>query len=301
MIADKYDVISKEDLAKLPDYKEYLKDLQKLKEYNFNGASHQDIDEKYCELATIFPYVSINQNPEIFNKHTFYRVRLNIDTVKEDINLIQTHSYPMPFFCQSNGRANIKGKSVFYCSDEVGAALFECKPQKGDEGFLSIWKPIASRPIKFGVLTSTDISTNNNWYKLTSDILDMVKEFYKEETPDRHKHFIELYKFIGERFVNEGSPYPLTSWLSNKLIYEEDGIDLILYPSIATEQVFCNMAIHPNTAHTQMELDKIIRFKVNSVNGSKIGYSPGDVGEPIGTNIIWRPSKASEKEFMKLL
>ena len=245
MRVDEHDVVLEEDLAKLPDYEQYVQDLLKLKECNFSGVSPDEIADKYYDLATIFPHVCITQNPEIFNQHSFYRVRLNIDTEKEDIDLIQTHSYPMPSFCQSNGRANIKGKSVFYCSDEVGAALFECKPKKGDEGFLSIWKPIASRPIKFGVLTSTDIPTDNHWHKLTLDIFDMVRDFYKGNTQSRYEHFLELYRFIGERFMNESEPYPLTSWLSNRLIYEEKWIDLILYPSSELKKNFAILQYIP--------------------------------------------------------
>jgi hypothetical protein len=299
MIADKCYKILEEDLIKLPDYKQYVQDLQKLREFNFNGASPDEIAEKCYDVVTHFPFVSIFQNPEIFNQHYFYRVRRNIDTNNEDIDLIQTYSYPMPSFCQSNGRANIKGKSVFYCSDEVGGALFECKPQKGDEGYLSIWKPIASRPIKFGMLTSPDIPTDNPWHELTSEIFDMVRDFYKEKTPKKYEHFLELYRFIGERFMNESEPYSLTSSLSHRFMYQDKGLDLILYPSSETENKFCNFAIHPNTVHTQLRFEKVIRFLVKSVKGSRIEYSLREVGEPKETNIIWRSPRPEDKEFMK--
>ena len=300
MKLDKYEIILESDLAEFPNLDMYKENLKLLKDYNFNGATPWEISEKYYHYATIFPQAFITQNPDRFNQHSFYRVRLNIDTNTEDINLIQTHSYPLPCFCGQNGRANLKGKSVFYCSNKPGAALFECKPKKGDEGFLSIWKPVAKRPIKFGVLLPTDLRQDNPWYELAISTFSTINDYLRAHAKDKFQHFVELYRFIAERFIEEKEPYHLTSWLSHELIYGEKWKDLILYPSVATDKLYCNMAFHPNTVHTQLRLEKVIRFIVRDVDGGRFLYSPGQVGEPKDTNIIWRPSRPEEKDFMNL-
>jgi hypothetical protein len=300
MKLDKYDIILESDLAKFPDFDKYLKNLNILKDYDFKGATPWEISEKFFDYATIFLQADFVQKPERFNQHKLYRVRLNIDTKSEDINLIQTHSYPLPCFCSSNGRANIKGKSVFYCSTKPEVALYESRPKKGAEGFLSIWKPKAERPIKFGLLISTDLRADNPWHVLAKTTFETINEFLKTHAKYKYEHFVELFSFIAERFKNEKKPYPITSYLSHELIYGKKWHDLILYPSVATDNKFCNMAIHPNTVNNQLRLEKVIRFKIREIDGERILYSITSVGEVIDTNIKWRLSRPEEKDFMNL-
>jgi hypothetical protein len=297
MKLDKFDDIYDDDLVLFPTIEEYIAQLDILKNLDFSTLSHQEIEDKFYDYATIFPQIFATQNPERFNLHTLYRIRLNIDTDKEDLNLIQTYSYPLPEHCTKNGRANIKGKSVFYCSNKVGAALFESKPKRGDKGYLSIWKPIAKRPIKIGVALPADLRADNPWHELARSAFLSSKKFLSNNAGDKYNHFVELNKFIADRYVHENYPYPITSWLSNEFLYGQKWKDLILYPSIATDKIYCNMAIHPNTVNTQLILNKVIKFIIRGVEGEKILYSPGYVGEVVNTNLIWRESRPDEKDF----
>src|SRR5690606_29329039 len=108
----------------------------------------------------LLPQIITYQDPDNFNTHKLFRVRLNIVESREDCSLIQTYSYPPAFVCTENGRANLKGKSVFYCSNDPSAALLEAKPKPGDIAFMSIWKPVVDRKVKFAHCLPIDLSVS---------------------------------------------------------------------------------------------------------------------------------------------
>lgn len=295
------DKLFDEDLEKMPSLPEFIKNLDYLRNVDLSNSTITEIENIFYEYATIFPQIPFTQKPDRFNNHTFYRVRLNINSENEDLRLIQTYSYPNPFFCKENGRANLKGKSVFYCSNRPGAALLESKPKIGDEGFLSIWKPNATREIKIAMCLPQNLRKENEWSYLASVAHNFSINFYSENAKEKSMHFIELINFIAERFVNEAKPYSITSWMSNELLYGEKWKDIILYPSIATHKRYCNLAIHPNTVETQLRFVKVIRFKVKDINEGIISYAPVSVGEIINSNIEWRRSEPEERDFIKFI
>src|SRR5690606_3415677 len=116
------------------------------------GKSHEEIYNTLFDLACILPATYGIFNPEKFNYHKFYRVRLKkqIDT-KENLNLISTYSFPPSNFCFENGRANLAHNSVFYCSNDPRGAMLESKPEDGDEGFLSVWSGKTDRKMKVSI------------------------------------------------------------------------------------------------------------------------------------------------------
>ena len=102
------------DLENFPDYDVYLNMLKELEKINFSNFTQEEIENSFLSKALIIPSTYGIRKKEIFNTEKFYRVRyLNNN---ENINIIRTFSYPSPAHCTKNGRCNLKGTSVFYCS-----------------------------------------------------------------------------------------------------------------------------------------------------------------------------------------
>lgn len=153
-----------EQILNFPNPEEYIIKLRQLGAEDLSLCSYKEIEDKYYNLCIVLPTVSIMTDIEEFGRINLYRARLKKAMGQnEDIDLIQTYSYPPTYVITSNGRANIKYKSVFYCSDNYLASIFECEPEIGDVGYLSLWKPKVIRSLKMTLYVSEKMSHNNNF------------------------------------------------------------------------------------------------------------------------------------------
>lgn len=293
------DKLYQSDLDSISDYKSYLNDLNILENYNFQNHIDRFIYDTFYDYAKILPLNYGIFNPEKFNKHTFYRVRLQRDIgKKEDLSLIQTYSYPPTSVLRNNGRANLKYKSVFYCSDKPLTSLIESKPKNGDEGFISVWKPKASRPVKIGICLPRNLSSENDWHLMAKDYFDnYINDFPKEQL----NHFIKLFDFIANRFVTEKDPYYLTSMISNEHLYNNEPDlwrDFIIYPSVLSKTLYCNMAFHPNSINDTLNFEKALKFKVIDIKRKLIKIEK--VGYFEKTKMLWRKQTKEENELFNI-
>lgn len=283
------------DLSLFPDLEQYKLQLKQLGELTPENTPFDKLYDKYFDLAVIFPQMTAMQTVDNFNQHRFFRVRLNVNEDIEDTRVIQTHSYPPGYVCKENGRANLKGKSVFYCSNDPTCALLESKPKVGDIAHVSIWNGTATRDIKIAVCLPIDLTEVNSFQVMANEAWVFAEKHYSNEARDKFQHFIELNKFISERFVQEKSPYFLTSWFADQILFHNDHWrDYILYPSMESNKHYCNMAFHPNTVTKYMTLEKVIRVKIVEVSDRGLKLTMGRVGEIEKTNIKWR--KVTDKE-----
>jgi hypothetical protein len=274
-----------------------------VKEFDRLDLKHknsQEIDKIYSDYFPLMPQIWFGQRIERFNKHIFYRVRKNINENEEAINLINTYSYPNSKLCDKNGRANIKGRSVFYCSDNAITAILESQLETGDVGYLSIWKPEAIREIRIQFCLPHTLRSDNKWNEVRKDIHPLINDQIFKNYKEKQKHYVALINYLFFKFSNEKYPYVLSSWLADKYLYGENWIDIILYPSVAGRTKECNMAIHPNTVDKNIRFEKVIKFRVLEVNFDNIKYSPISVGELVNQNIKWRDANPNEKDFSTL-
>jgi hypothetical protein len=286
------------DLKKFPSLEEYVDGLSRLTIMNLSNLNIQEIEKSFYERAILFQQV-VGVNPSTsFNQHEFYRVRMNVSP-EEDEDLIRTYSYPPISACKKNGRANLTGRSVFYCSDHAGTALLESKPEPGQTGYLSIWRGSTFRDIKYGVCLNTELKRGNPYLVMADTINKLVKEESIKKAGGKAEHFIQFYNFIAERFINEDYPYSLTSFIANEMLYEGKWKDFIIYPSVANDRYGCNMAFHPNSVDTVLKFIKVLKFKFLSKGESLIGLSDLVIGELNRTRMSWRKPYAGElKEIM---
>lgn len=288
-----------EDLASFPDLQTYKIDLEKLESYEFSDLSNAEILDIIYDFARTIPGSVGWFEPQNFNYHKFYRVRKNIDRNIEDITLAQTYSYPPGKFCFKNGRANLKGKSVFYCSNEPLAALMEAKPEAGDEIFLSVWEGIADKRIKVGNLLPPDLTEENVWNVMAKNSFHRTIKNLESRVDNKIIHLEILYKFVSYLFRTESKPYPLTSMISWEYLYGQMWRDLIIYPSVVSNELYCNMAFHPNSVDMNLRFEKVLKLKIDYVGDDGIKYSLGKkVGFIENTKMIWRDRTDKETELL---
>jgi len=286
------------DLGKYPALEDYQKGLNELLTMNLNELDLNELERLFFQKAILFQQAFGINHVENFNQRTFYRVRMNIGT-GEDPGLIRTHSYPPAAICKTNGRANLKGKSVFYCSDHSSTSIIEARPQPGQVGYLSQWEGNTQRDVKYGICLPRDLRAENSFSYMAGDIHAFVKENSTKLGGEKAEHFTFFFKFIAERFVNEKYPYPLTSWLGNEMLYGAHWKDFILYPSVANSAYACNMAFHPNSADTLLRFKKVLEFKMISINGTMIEMTDTRIGELSNSEMKWRrPNKGELSEMM---
>ena len=288
------------------DYDDYLtldalkEKLEELRNINFANLSKEEIAKIVFGYLKALPCLTAIYPPEKFNTFNFYRARLGVRPDIEDLSLIRTFSYPSAHLCSKNGRANLKNKSVFYCSNSALTSIMESKPNIGDIGYLSIWKARTNRKMKAGLFLPEDLRVENEWRVVCNDLYNHVRVEALKSHPQKFPLFHETLRFISKLYLDEKEPYYLTSWISDQMLHGLTWKDFIVYPSYWNEGFSCNMAIHPNTVDNYLEFKKVIRFKLTNREGNKWIISTGSYGEIQNTNIEWKMAAPGEIDFSKL-
>ena len=253
-----------------PPLYRYKKNLDSLLGSDFSDKSFKEINNFYYDNALILPSAKEKLHPEAFENFYFYRVRMNIDFKSTDTNLVNTYSYPSPSLCRKNGRSNVAGTSVFYCSDSANSAIHEMKPKIEDVGFLSVWKIKVNRPIKLACLLPVSLKRHNPWWEFTQNVQNDQLKLWNKNYPKLNDHYMALTNFIGNAYRLKDPRYSLSSFISKKLMFEDIYNDFILYPSFSTEETYANMAFHPNFVDNHMVLHKVFQFKIMKMNRMNI-------------------------------
>jgi hypothetical protein len=287
---------------KIPDIETFKANLLKLQSLDLSSYSQEEI-HKIVHLHTVFIPNYICPIPaEEFSGYKLFRARFKVDPEKENVYLHSTFSYPNNTFCNQNGRANIKRRNVFYCADSAIAAILESKPVTGDTGCLSIWRPTIDREVMCAIFLKEDLREANTWHKDARELHEYLKTITPKFKKEKAEHLNLLNQFICNLFIDEKAPYPISSWLSNNLLYSHRGVDMVLYPSSITNSYFSNIAIHPNFADKYLQLERVFQFSINNIGGQKLDYGIGLIGIPGTMNIEWRePTELEIKEIVETL
>jgi len=294
-------LIDDDDINDLPDLESFKNMLSSLKSSIPPTASVDEIAKVFYDHAIMHTQLYGLINPSNFARLSFYRVRLNIDFACEDLGLIRTYSYPPASACKTNGRANIKGKSVFYCSDDALTAIYESKPKVGDIGYISIWNTQkVDRFVKYAICLPKDLRADNKWAISTREAHEYSEKHSQTRGANKAAQLDLLNQFLSIQFIEEREPYLLTSWLSDNLLYHDSKADFIAYPSIVANTQHCNLAFHPNSVDTLLTFKKVVRFKILEVVDSPKGLimSTGKIAELNGSILQWRDAIKGELPFL---
>ena len=289
----------KNELEKLPKLEELKQALKEFSDTDFSNKPLEEIESAYFKKINIFPGHSGNYPPETIKLLKLIRVRNNVNLEKENIQLINTFSYPPSTFCTCNGRANTPKSPVFYCSDKKTTSFIEVKPKLNELMFMSFWSIQCDREVNFIPILSDNLSYNYYWKRYADKMMKQLIEQTIESGKDKSKELLLLYNTFANWFANEEEPYYKTSWIANKYLYKTNGIDFIVYPSFVKKQSTCAMAFHPNFIDNYLKLNKVISYKTIKIKNNIHEIQIVGIGKPSLTNINWTEPTEEEYDIMK--
>jgi hypothetical protein len=294
-------------LDSIPELDAYQKSLEEFLKLDLRWSSDQQIKAAYDKHIRFLPFPLTVIPKEEFNAKKFYRVRnLSFYYKSEDISSCKTYSYPPIGSCKSNGRANIRYTSIFYCSDYVSTAMVESKQNPDQMGFLSIWTPQVDRDVVIACFLSKRIKSDNPMFEEAKALYEFLDDQAATMGLHKKKQLSLLSDFLFERFIHEQFPYPLTSWISHRMMYmeiaEKPPTDGIVYPSVESSLHFCNYAFGTEFTDEFLNLNKVIQFKLDNVVNGRGFFHMGQIGDVKNDRVEWRkPSEEEFKEFDQLI
>jgi hypothetical protein len=274
-------------LSKLPDLQKFKESLIELEELDLSNCTLDQIHSNYFDRAILLPNQGIIIPNNESDSNYVYRARFNINENEENLKLIRTFSYPDPSLCKKNGRGNLKNMTVFYCADIPLTAFLESRPKINDVGYMGKWRLKCNRELTCVAFFPTDISKKNYWYQTAINqqqrMLEEVKKIKSEKSPQLEY----LFNYTSKIFTHERNPYPLSSWIAYKMLYNFNFIDFLVYPSSMLNSDSCNLAFHPNFVDRYFELISVFKFKVTDLQINTATYEIINIGKPDRTNLIW--------------
>lgn len=289
------------NFERLPKIEKYREDLKFLKDQNFSDKSVFEISSQISEKAIILPTITSTTEIGNLGVSLFHRVRLidHKDMSNEDMSLIQSYSYPPSSTCMENGRGNLKKTSVFYCASTGDAAMQESNVEVASEGFLSVWGIKPKKKLKFGLLLSDDLPKENPWKPVVEYLSrEEFQKIHLETEGKYYEHMRELRSFFYNLYMHEAKPYPITSFISNKLLYQRNDLDFIAYPSVKRSHKQINFAFHPNSVNLFLNIQRVFRFKISANDSEGISFDIIGTGYLEGTRIKWRDFEKDDEKYL---
>jgi len=76
--------------------------------------------------------------------------------------------------------------------------------------------------------------------------------------------------------------------------------DFIIYPTTQANNIFCNMAFHPNSVNMNLMFERIIKLKIIDIGNENIKFNLGvNVGILENTKIVWKPRTENDEKLFK--
>ncbi len=290
------------ELDQISSITDYSYSLNELVTIDKSDMSLEEIRTLYFDKAKWFINRQIQLLPNNFRPLVFFRVRAGIKTT-EDLTRIKTFSYPDPKYCTSNGRANIKSQPVFYCSLDATTAVKESRFNTGEDYYLGVWSIDFNDVISCAPIIPFDLHENHPLKSLVIDENRVIHAFTKEGLNNGEKLEL-LYNILSWQFISETDPYPLTSFLSDEILFKQHIADCLYYPSYQFEQKNVNFAFRPDFVDKYFRLNKVYKYQIESFDGVNIRCGVFAYGIVENDKIIWNNINETEgkvfADFLKL-
>jgi len=159
---------------------------------------------------------------------------------------------------------------VLYVSDSPRALIEECKLISGQVFCVLQFEhlPVIEEDlncITLGIEPHHAIRNNPEMHK----IKDFWNNFYGKEYPKFQLITSNLHKVFIREDNNNSSVYDFSSLLCDKLLFGDNQIDAIFYPSIANNGAWRNYAIQPDQIFKAYEVKKAVLFQLTENNSFK--------------------------------
>lgn len=256
-----------------------------------HSSNYQEIREQYFSLFGHF-HLTVNYfKKEALKSLKVYRSRLCSDVQSPD--LISEFMHPENDVYSETGRANWKGRNVFYASDSPFCSLTETKAAyEGTEFYIAEWMvdtdSIELEKIPYSTYAIGNMDKNNPWNDVLMKQEDFVSWYnnYTKTVEGEMMYYLisELSKLYTEL---DKDKYHITAFLADQVIYSSSNQpfpNILIYPSVQSSNS-CNFAIHPDFVQN-MKLNKVLKVKINEE-------------KDVGYNVLWSTVGLIEENKVK--
>lgn len=259
-----------ESLLNTMDTLELLAKIEKFKKMDLKNTSFEEISLKSLETLSGM-YVS---SCKFGKEERLFRVRKLNSTLIDQIKTFSDIWHPPASKINNNGRCNLKGEPILYCSTDYMTSLYECDIKEGDYYALIQYSIKEGQELIGYVVGSQEEPGNlNKVGKINNKIINdfIITEFTKE--------------------VGKGTEYLYK--VSNVIVknfMDMPFCDAYVYPSVANYKKGWNVAIKPDSALKKINFDCVlickfekycpeggffaeIKHKANSINNNNLIYN----------------------------
>ncbi len=262
------------------------------KRIDWQGRSIDDLHQTFHEHYVLFPFAHLTIPAVDINRSGLHRARW-IDPDTEDVDLVQTHSYPPSKICHATGRCNLPGRPVLYASERSSTALYEigpCSDPGRKELFIGRWNFRNPEVAILPILPDPSVSDRSQ-----TVYEQWMSGFRRFMTPFSHGKIDELmfsYTCFSELYL--GEHHSVTSWMSDRVLYGRPLHHMIMYPSIARKRRSACFAVRPEVVDSGLlELTRVVRLRIvdQSWTGDNSTFNlmatETMLGTPSAGRIVW--------------
>lgn len=288
------------EIEKLPPLEELKKQLDQFEYIDLSKKTQDQIRLTYFQHCNLFPYVFEDSwNAEMMNSLLTFRVRRDLNKEKEDITNPNSFTYPPNKYCNYNGRANIKGNSVFYGAFDSKTAVIETKPEKKQIQYFTTWKNITKADPFFATFLPFDLPMHNLFKEYSIKKYIGIEFMCNNIGLQKSQELIELNGRFAKWFQTGKPPYSITSWISNTYM-KSHNVDFIVYPSVQREsKTFC-IAYSKGYVDKNLRLDRVIEYEISEFDKRNASIKLIQAGSNINGKVIFEEPNENDVKLMNL-
>lgn len=242
----------------------------------------ESLDLCSTEAKTIIKLIAPLTNlprriPVLPSNLVLYRVR-----VCDKPSHVGELSYPPPQYLKDFGRANLPGRSVFYCCNVREAPFYELRPEVGQTAVISCWVTTADlivNPVGFTQQTFSRLNLKGNYdMNWMGSANQIVNEFFEKAftrvVSQEENYLYKLSAAIAQ--IHYGHP--------------TKGLLGIIYPSIPLQANAINFALKPRFVDSNLRFDRAEFIQIDAVHDSTFDFTITDVTNEISRSgsIAWK-------------
>jgi len=151
----------------------------------------------------------------------------------------------------------------------------------------------------------SDIPNENFFKQLKENDLKKYGDTFKDNlSEDQKKGLQEFLKYLHNEFINDEN-YSISATLTHEAFYSKHALstDILIYPSVQSNKIGTNFAVHPNIADNMLELQRLYIVEINNYipDNNKFSLTFMNFGEVVDNKIRWYNFPASDVKFREFI
>ncbi len=304
----------------------YINELEQIRQ----SLDHPDANQELIiqQISQVFAKSGYTRRPYVFRFPAVFRAASKADEFwfnqSDDRTPNVNKLHCPPDDKATLGRCNWAGDPVFYCSSDNGVTIFEVRAAPKETVVVSTWVDGRNSDENIDRL----LATNETPYPITvhgiaigvRKLVESMQDGDPEKqlllnddifNPTTSEAVKEIDEYVGELFtkstVEVNNLYLFTSAIARimlnnmKGVQTETKLDVLIYPSVASQFSGHNIAFNKDFARQRLKLLGAAMFRVVDYNEDRLNYEleplKSLMTDPATFNPIWKnihPKNASQ-------